>query len=114
MEHYRYNKAYATKTRVERVVDTVEFYPQDSPMPKESSTDMTIKAAAELTYALQNPTSASPFHQFGDETLRALEKLGEIFSKSQPPTKEDKEQQTSQKKHTIARSSSEGGKYNIA
>ena len=61
-------------------------------MPKTSSIDMTIKAAAELTYILQNPTLSSPFHKFGDETLRDLEKLGEIFSKSHP-IKEDKEQQ---------------------
>ena len=65
-------------------------------MLKTSSTDMATKAAAELTYALQNPTPASPFHKFGDETLRALDKLGEIFSKSYP-TKEDKEQQKFQK-----------------
>ena len=46
---------------------------------------MAVKAAAELTYALQNPTPASLFH-----------KLGEIFSKIHP-TKEEKEQPKSQK-----------------
>ena len=96
MEHYRCHKVYATKTIPERVSDIVEFYLQDLPIPKTSSTDMEIKAAAELIYALQNPTPSSPFHKFGDEILRALDKLGYIFSKSHP-TKEDKEEQTSQK-----------------
>ena len=96
MKHYRYQKVYITKTRSERVADIVDFYPQYLPMPKTSSTDMAIKAAAELTYALRNPSTASPFHKFGDGILRALEKLGEIFSKSHP-TKEDKEKQKSPK-----------------
>ena len=68
---------------------------------------MAIKAAAELTYALQNPTPASPFHIFGDETLRALDRLGEIFSKSHP-TKEEKKKNLQE--NSRDRSSSEGGK----
>ena len=63
-------------------------------MPKTSSTDMAIKAASELTHALQNPIPASPFHKFGDETLRALDLLGEIFSKSLPIKKEITNQQS--------------------
>ena len=64
---------------------------------------MAIKAAAELTHALQNPTPASPFHKFGDETLRALDFLGEIFSKSHP-IKEEITNQKSTRTHpeTIA------------
>ena len=84
MEHYRCHKVYSTKARGERVADTVDFFPQDLSMPKTSSTDMEIKAASELTHALQNPTLASPFHKLGDQILRALDLLGEIFSKSLP------------------------------
>ena len=68
-------------------------------MPKTSSTDMAIKAAAELTHTLQNPTPASPFHKFGDETLRALDLLREIFSKSLP-IKEEITNQQSTTSHT--------------
>ena len=59
---------------------------------------MAIKSAAELTYALQNPTPASPFHKFGDETLRALDFLGEILSKTHL-TKEDKAKQEAPRQH---------------
>ena len=73
MEHYMCHKVYATETRGEKVGDPVEFFPQDLPMPKISSTYMVIKAAVELTHALKNPTLASPFHKFGDDKLRALD-----------------------------------------
>ena len=56
MEYYRFHKVYATETRRERAAETVEFFSQDLTMPKTSPTDMTIKAASELTHALQNPT----------------------------------------------------------
>ena len=88
-----------TETRGERVADTVEFFQQDLSMPKTSPTDMAIKAAAELTHALKNPTPASPFHKFGDEALRALDLLGEIFSK-RLPIKEEITKQQSTTSHT--------------
>ena len=56
---------------------------------------MAIKTAAEIIYALQKSTPASPFHQLGDDIIRPLEKSGVIYLKSLP-AKEDKEQQTSQ------------------
>ena len=89
---------YETETRGERVTYTVEFFQQDLPMPKISSTDMETKAAADLTHARQNPTPASPFYKFGDEALRALDLLGEIFSKSHS-IKEEIANQKSTKSH---------------
>ena len=79
MKHYRCHTVYITKTRGGRIADTVEFFPKDLPMPKTSSVDMAIKAASELTHALQHPVPLSPFHKFGDSTLAALEKLATIF-----------------------------------
>ena len=52
------------------------------PMPKTSSVDMAIKAASELTHALQHPAPSSPFHKFDDSTLAALDKLATIFEKA--------------------------------
>ena len=46
-----------------------------------SSTDRAIKAIHELTHYIKNPTPASPFNNYGDETEEALQKLEEIFSK---------------------------------
>ena len=47
MEHYRCYRVYASKTGGERVSDTIEFFPQDIPMPGKSSTDRAIVAAEE-------------------------------------------------------------------
>ena len=50
----------------ERIADTVEFPPHDLPMPKISSTDIDIKVAPELAYALRNLTQDSPFLNLGE------------------------------------------------
>ena len=81
MEHYRCYRVYVTKTRAERIADTVEFPPADIPMPETSSTDRAIKAIEELTHCIKNPAPATPFNNYGDETEEALQQLAEIFTK---------------------------------
>ena len=56
-------------------------FPNDVPMTKTYSIDMTIKSASELTHELRNPTPTSPFHNFRDNIVVALDTLSEIFSK---------------------------------
>jgi hypothetical protein len=53
---------YVTKTRGERVVETVEFQPEKFTLPFPLAQDLaTQAAAAELTHALLHPQPAGPF-----------------------------------------------------
>jgi hypothetical protein len=64
----------------ERIVDTLEFFPHNSPMTQLSSTDRLIMAANDTSNALKNPHPEIPFAQVGDDTIAALTKLAEIFN----------------------------------
>jgi hypothetical protein len=79
MHHYRCQNVYISATASERIVDTLEFFPHNSPMPQLSSTDILIMAANDMTNALKNPHPAVPFAQVGDDTIAALTQLAEIF-----------------------------------
>jgi hypothetical protein len=80
---------YISATASERIVDTLEFFPHNSPMPQLSSTDRLIMAAKDMTNALKNPHPEVPFAQVGDDTIVSLTQLAEIFknkfSKVKPP-----------------------------
>jgi hypothetical protein len=58
MEYYRCYTVYITKTRSNRIVETVEFSPHQFKIPFPSSSDLATQAAAELTRALLNPQPA--------------------------------------------------------
>jgi hypothetical protein len=70
-----------SSTASERIVDTLEFSPHNSPMPKLSSTDRLIMAANDMTNALKNPHPTVPFAQVGDDTIADLTQLADIFKK---------------------------------
>jgi hypothetical protein len=79
MEHYRCYTAYITKTRGERVVETVDFPPEKLTLPFTSAQDLATKAAADLTHALLHPQPAGPFCKVGDDQTLALKRLADIF-----------------------------------
>jgi hypothetical protein len=79
LEHYRCYTVYITKTRGERVVETVDFFPENFKLPFPSAQDLATKAAAELTHALLHPQPAGPFCKVGDEQTLALKRLADIF-----------------------------------
>jgi hypothetical protein len=86
MHHYRCNNVYISPTASERIVDTLEFFPHNSPMPQISSTERLLMAANEMTDALKHTHPDIPFAQVGDYTITALEKLAAIFkNKFQKP-----------------------------
>jgi hypothetical protein len=72
---------YITATASERIVDTLEFFPHNSPMPQMSSTDRILMAAQDMTDALKHPSPDFPFATIGDDIKSALEKLSEIFTR---------------------------------
>jgi hypothetical protein len=95
LEHYRCYMVYITKTRGERVVETVEIFPKKFKIPFPSAQELATKAAAELTHTLLHPQPAGPFCKVGDEQTLALKRLADIFESATrqksrvviPPTK---------------------------
>jgi hypothetical protein len=78
LEHYRCYTVYITKTRENRIVETVEFSPQKFILPFPASHNLATQAAADLTHALLHPQPADPFYQVGDEQTIALRRLAHI------------------------------------
>jgi hypothetical protein len=66
LEHYGCYTVYITKTRGERVFETVDFFPEKFTWQFPSAQDLATQAAAELTHALIHPQPAGPFCQVGD------------------------------------------------
>jgi hypothetical protein len=58
LEHYRCYTVYVTKTRGERVAETVDSPPEKFMLPFSSAQDLATQAAAELTHALLHPQPA--------------------------------------------------------
>jgi hypothetical protein len=82
LEHYRCYTVYITKTRGERVVETVDFFPETFKLPFPSAQYLATKASAELTHALLHPQPAGPFCKVGDEQTLALKRLADIFERA--------------------------------
>jgi hypothetical protein len=79
MHHYRCQNVYISATASEHILDTLEFFPYNSPMPQLSSTDKLIMAANDTTNALKTHHPDVPFVHVGDDTIAALPQLAEIF-----------------------------------
>jgi hypothetical protein len=67
------------KTRSNRIVETVEFFPEKFTLPFPSSKDLATQAAADLTHALLHPQPAGLFFQVVNEQTIALKRLDSIF-----------------------------------
>jgi hypothetical protein len=87
LEHYRCYTVHITKTRTNRIVETVEFFPQKIILPFPSSHDLAAQAAADLTHALLHPQPAGPVCQVGDEQAIALKRLAGISASAKPRKK---------------------------
>jgi hypothetical protein len=70
---------YITKTRGERIVETVEFFPEKFTLTFPSAQELATQAAADLTRALLHPQSAGLFCKVADEHTIALKRLANIF-----------------------------------
>jgi hypothetical protein len=84
-EHYRCYTVCCSKTRSERIIDTVEFFPANIRMPRMSSADNATITAQELTHALLNPAPAAPFATIGTGQIAALKQLALIFQQATAP-----------------------------
>ena len=81
VHHYQCYKVLIKRTKGIRTPPSVKFFPEQSKMPSNSSTDRIIEAAKQLTEAINNPAPPVPFEYVGDEETVALKKLAAIFSK---------------------------------
>jgi hypothetical protein len=79
MHHYRCKNAYISSTASERIINTLEFSPQNLPMPKISSTDQLLMAAHDMIDGLKHPHPDVPFATIGDDTTTTLAQLAKIF-----------------------------------
>jgi hypothetical protein len=86
MHHYRCQNVYISSTASDRIVDTLEFFPHNSPMPQLSSTDRLTMAANDMTNALKHPHHEVPFAHVRYDTITALTQMAKIFkNKFQKP-----------------------------
>jgi hypothetical protein len=81
IHHYRCQNVYITSTASDGNVDTLEFFPHNSPMPQLSSADRLIMAANDMEDALKHPHPDVPFNSVGEDTIRALTILAAIFKR---------------------------------
>jgi hypothetical protein len=81
MHHYRCQNVYITSTASERIVDTLEFFPHNSPMPQLYSADRLIMAANDMEDALKHPHPDVPFNTVGEDTISALTTLAASFKR---------------------------------
>jgi hypothetical protein len=81
MHHYRFQNVYITATASERIVDTLDVFPHNSPMPQMSSTDRLLMAAQDMNDDLKQTHPDVPFVTMGDETISALATLADIFTR---------------------------------
>jgi hypothetical protein len=79
VHHYRCQNVYISTTASDRIVDTLEFFPNNYQMPQLSSTERLLMAAKDMMDALQNPHPEVPFASVGDDTIKALTDLAAIF-----------------------------------
>jgi hypothetical protein len=86
MHHYRCQKFYISATASELIVDTLEFFPHNLPMPQLSYTDRLIMTANNMANSLKHTHPEVHFAHVGDDTITALTQLVEIFkNKFQKP-----------------------------
>jgi hypothetical protein len=79
LEHYRCYTVYINKARGERIVETVDFFPEKFKLQFISTQELATQAAKELAHALLHPQPAGPFWQVGDEQTLALKRLAAIL-----------------------------------
>ena len=79
MEHYRCYRCFIVKTKAERIGDTIEWHTKNTTMPFVSQKDQAVQTAKDLTAVLNNKQTTAIFEPPGDEQLKAIKRLAEIF-----------------------------------
>lgn len=85
LESYRCYRTFISKTKGERITDTLEWFPQQLSMPTSSNHELLIAATRDLTAALKNHYNNSPLDPLTDSEHAALENINQILCKKNPP-----------------------------
>ena len=84
MKHYCCLRAYFPKTRSERIVHTVKFFPSEIPIPKVGIEDFLQQAATDIISILQDkPSTTTLGLQIGDTTRNALLEISNILQRTE-------------------------------
>jgi hypothetical protein len=73
MHQYRCQNVYISATASERIMDTLEFFPHNFPMPQLYSTDILIMEANDMSNALKNTHPEVPFSHIGDDKFQKVQ-----------------------------------------
>ena len=61
LEHYRCFKVFVTKTRKQRITDTIEFLPTKVRMPDTSNLEKISQSLQDIVQVVKSPKPTSPF-----------------------------------------------------
>ena len=93
INHYRCITCFFSKTRSERVCDTVKFLPHTIPIPKTNIDDYLRQSAQDIITILSNPPSTTvPSLTAGDPVRNALLEIAQQLGRVEPltvPNKKD-------------------------
>ncbi|GFH54654.1 hypothetical protein CTEN210_11130 [Chaetoceros tenuissimus] len=89
-EHYRCLKCYFPVTCSVRVVDTVQLFEHNVPIPSTSTEDHLLQSVEDILSLLQKKSPELPFLQFGSNTHNAIESIAKLLQRaaSRPSTPE--------------------------
>jgi hypothetical protein len=80
-DHYRCYRVFTNKTKAERIIDTIECFPQHTKNPYATPTQVVEKAAHDIIQVLKNPTPSTAFAHVGHSQHEAIKALANIFNK---------------------------------
>ena len=84
-DHYRCHKCYLPSTNVERIANTVSFFPHDFAVPMNDHQDNLIRSIRDITAALKHRYLHTPLQPVGDEQFEAIKKLEYFLSRTSTP-----------------------------
>jgi hypothetical protein len=84
MGHYSCHQVYFSATVQERIVDTIEFMPEQCKVPGLSIADASAIAASDVAHTLLHPAPLTHLKQPGSERMQAIRELAAMFDKMSP------------------------------
>ena len=88
-DHYHCHRVYFTKTRAERIAQTVKLSPHKWRVPQTSAKHVALDASLHLIQALHNPDPEATFLASKKDTSNVLEKIASIFASRCPQPEEN-------------------------
>ena len=87
MDHYRCMRCFNPDTGREIDVDTLQFFPHNTPLPEIATEDYLKQAATDIVSILQSPPTSTPSLNLNQTTSRALIYIANILNRAAPVPK---------------------------